>query len=117
MKIRLTTDTDSFDATLNNSAAARDFAALLPLTLTLTDYAGTEKVSDLPQKLSTTGAPSGTAAQAGDLAYYAPWGNLAIFHKDFRHSEGLVKLGAFTSGIDQFAAHDGAFGVTITTAD
>ncbi|MEU6656810.1 cyclophilin-like fold protein [Streptomyces sp. NPDC046900] len=117
MKIRLTTDTSSFDATLNGSAAARDFAALLPLTLTLSDYAETEKVSDLPQKLSTAGAPAGTAAEAGDLTYYAPWGNLAIFYKGFRHADGLVKLGTFTSGIEQFADRDDSFKVTITAAD
>jgi hypothetical protein len=57
MKIRLILDDATLDATLTDSAAARDFAALLPLTLTLSDYAGNEKVSDLPRKLSTTGAP------------------------------------------------------------
>jgi hypothetical protein len=36
---------------------SRDFAALLPLTLTLKDYAATEKISDLPKRLSTDGAP------------------------------------------------------------
>lgn len=114
MNIRLTTDTGSFDAALNDSAAARDFAALLPLTLTLSDYVGTEKISDLPKKLSTTGAPSGTAARAGDLTYYAPWGNLAIFYKDFGHAAGLVKLGEITSGIEEFADHDADFEVTIS---
>ncbi|MFJ8025481.1 cyclophilin-like fold protein [Streptomyces sp. NPDC096311] len=117
MNIRLTSDTGSFDAVLNDSPAARDFAALLPLSLTLSDYAGTEKVSDLPKKLSTTGAPAGTAAQAGDLTYYAPWGNLALFYKDFRHSDGLVTLGRLTSGIDHFASPSGDFKVTITAAN
>ncbi|WP_181792811.1 cyclophilin-like fold protein [Streptomyces sp. WELS2] len=117
MKIRLTTDTGTYDATLNDSAAARDLAALLPLTLTLTDYAGTEKISDLPKKLSTAGSPSGTAARAGDLTFYAPWGNLAIFYKDFHHAEGLVKLGEITSGIAQFARPSGDFEVTLTTAE
>ena len=100
MKIVFEFDDIQLPATLNNSAAARDFAALLPLTLTLDDYASTEKISDLPGKLSTTGSPSGTSAKAGDITYYAPWGNLAIFYKPFRHSEGLIKLGNFDNGAE-----------------
>ncbi|MFJ9683619.1 cyclophilin-like fold protein [Streptomyces sp. NPDC101194] len=116
MNIRLTTGTGSYDATLNDSAAARDFADLLPLPLTLRDYVGTEKVSDLPEKLSTQGSPSGTAARAGDITFYAPWGNLAIFYKDFQHAEGLVKLGEITSGIEDFARPAGEVSVTIAAA-
>jgi hypothetical protein len=29
----------------------------------------------------------------GDITYYAPWGNLAIFYRDFGYSPGLVRLG------------------------
>ena len=36
----------------------------------------------------------------GDVTYYAPWGNLALFHRDFEYSSGLVKLGALHSGIE-----------------
>ena len=35
----------------------------------------------------------------GDIAYYSPWGNLAIFYKDFGYSEGLVRLGRIDSGV------------------
>jgi hypothetical protein len=91
-------------AELENNATAADFASLLPLTLTLTDYADTEKISDLPRKLSTDGAPHGAAASIGDIAYYAPWGNLAVFYKGFGHSSGLVRIGAITSGIEQLSA-------------
>lgn len=45
-------------ATLQDSAAARDFLSLLPLTLVLEDYGDTEKISPLPGKLSAAGAPS-----------------------------------------------------------
>jgi hypothetical protein len=30
---------------------------------------------------------------AGDITYYALWGNLAIFYRDFGYSNGLVILG------------------------
>jgi hypothetical protein len=87
---------------LSATATARDFVSLLPLTLTLEDYNRTEKISDLPKKLSTHGAPAGVDPSRGDIAYYAPWGNLAIFYKDFPYSRGLVKLGRIDSGIGMF---------------
>ena len=65
---------------------------MLPLTLTLKDYAGTEKISDLPRKLSTQGAPSGSDPSVGDITLYAPWGNLAIFYRDFGYASGLIIL-------------------------
>jgi hypothetical protein len=70
-----------------------------PLDLLLADYASTEKISDLPRRLDTAGAPPGFAPSAGDIAYYAPWGNLAVFHKDFAYSAGLVRLGKIDAGI------------------
>jgi hypothetical protein len=90
-------------ATLEDSATSRDFVALLPLTLTLEDYAATEKIRVLPKKLSTEGAPAGITPKTGDIAYYAPWGNLAIFHKDFRYSAGLIRLGRIDSGLEVLA--------------
>jgi hypothetical protein len=84
---------------LEDSRAARDFASLLPLKLTLTDYNATEKISDLPRRLSTDGAPRGVDPDVRDIAYYAPWGNLALFYEDFGYSEGLVRLGRFDSGV------------------
>lgn len=87
-------------ATLDTHDTARDFAALLPLTLVLKDYAATEKVADLPRALSTKGAPQGHKPSTGDIGYYAPWGNLAIYHKDFAFSDGLVRLGRLDSGVD-----------------
>ena len=45
MTIRLDVDGTPLTATLEDTEAARDFASLLPLTLTLEDYASTEKIS------------------------------------------------------------------------
>jgi hypothetical protein len=106
MKIRLTVDGKAIEATLLDNATARDFASLLPMTLTLEDYNSTEKISDLPRKLSTAGAPAGVDPAPGDIAYYAPWGNLAIFYKDFGYSKGLIRLGRIESGLDALAGRD-----------
>lgn len=104
------------EAMLLDVPAGRDFAALLPLTLTLTDHAATEKISELPRRLPTAGAPEGFEPKAGDIAFYAPWGNLAIFHRGFHHSPGLVRLGAINTGIERFAV-PGPMRVTIERAD
>ena len=102
MKIRLKLEHTTLNATLDENATARDFVALLPLTLTLKDYAETEKISDLPKKLSTVGAPASIIPVAGDITFYAPWGNLALFYKDGHDSSGLVKFGKVDSGIEAF---------------
>ncbi|MFJ9871018.1 cyclophilin-like fold protein [Streptomyces sp. NPDC101165] len=96
MYIQLTFDGHSVDTTLNDSSTARDFALLLPLTIHLDDFQGTERVADLPRKLSTEGAPASSDPKAGDLAFYAPWGNLALFYRDGHPSPGLVIIGHLT---------------------
>jgi len=93
MKIRIKFEDKVLMATLIDSKTARDFVSQLPLTLTLEDYAVTEKISDLPKKLSTEGAPSGSDPSVGDIAFYAPWGNLAIFYRDAAYANGLIILG------------------------
>jgi hypothetical protein len=116
MKIRITVDGTELTATLTDSQATQDFLALLPLTLTLEDYAGTEKVSDLPARLSTEGAPEGSDPSVGDIAYYAPWGNLAIYYRDFGYSNGLVILGKIDGGMEAFGV-SGSVNATIEQID
>ena len=112
VKIRIVAEGAVLTATLDDNPTARDFAALLPLQLTLEDYAATEKISDLPRRLSVAEAPAGTTPSAGDIAYYAPWGNLALFHQPFRYSEGLVRLGRIDAGVE-ILRRPGRLAVTI----
>ena len=100
MKISIKIQGRVITVTLSDNATARDFASLLPMTVTLNDYASTEKVSDLPRRLSTQGVPEGSDPSVGDITYYAPWGNLAIFYRDFHYSSGLIKLGRIASGME-----------------
>jgi hypothetical protein len=106
-KITITVGGKVITGTLYDNATARDFISLLPLTLTLKDYSGTEKISDLPKKLSTKDVPGGSDPSVGDITYYAPWGNLAMFYKDFTYSSGLVKLGKIDSGMEILKVSDG----------
>lgn len=93
MRIRIITADRTLTAVLEDNETARDFASLLPLSLNFDDFNRTEKISDLPRKLSTTDAPDGADPAMGDIAYYAPWGNLAVYYRDFSYSRGLVRLG------------------------
>src|SRR5574337_1015936 len=78
MQIRIKAGERTLTARLDDSATARDFAALLPIELTLKDYASTEKIADLPRRLSTEGAPPGVDPAVG----CRPWrGTLASGHK------------------------------------
>ncbi|MFI6936183.1 cyclophilin-like fold protein [Streptomyces sp. NPDC050287] len=107
MNIRLTLDGHHIDATLNDSPTARDFAAQLPLTLSLRDLNQAEKIADLPRKLSTSGAPEGADPQVGDLAYYAPRNQLATYYRDAPYATGLVILGRMADGgTEQLATAD-----------
>jgi hypothetical protein len=99
LKIRITVEDTEMTATLIDSNTTQGFMALLPLTLTLEDYGSTEKISYLPKRLSTEDAPAGIDPSVGDLTYYAPWGNLAIFIRDFGYSSGLVLLGKIDGNI------------------
>lgn len=99
MKIAIIHEDQRLTATLTYTPAARHFAELLPLSLTLTDYAATEKVADLPATLPTQGSPKGMDPDVGDLTYYAPWGNLAIFYRDFGYANGLIALGRIEGGL------------------
>ena len=98
--IEIVLGADTVLATLDGTHAVRDLLSLLPLAVTLEDYAATEKIARLPRKLSIRDTPEGHEPRAGDFTYYAPWGNLALFYRDFRYSPGLVKLGTIVSGRD-----------------
>jgi hypothetical protein len=114
MDIELTVEgEESVAATLGDTAAARDFASLLPLTLTLKDYASTEKVADLPRSLDITGEPAGFDPSPGDITFYAPWCNLAIFYRDFGYSRGLLSLGKL-SRVPEAFKRPGPVAVTIS---
>jgi hypothetical protein len=100
MRISIKLGAKLITAGLVDSATSRDFVSLLPMTIELEDYAATEKIGYLPRKLSTVVAPAGTDPATEDVTYYAPWGNLRLFHKDFQYSSGLIPLGKIESGLD-----------------
>ncbi len=102
---------------LDSNQAAKDFYSLLPLSLELRDFAGTEKASNaLPKKIDTTGSAKGHKPSAGELSIYAPWNNLAIFYKDDKYAEGLIPIGRIDGDETTFNI-PGTVVVDITLAD
>ncbi|SMC45571.1 cyclophilin-like fold protein [Sporomusa malonica] len=112
-KIKLTFDGGEAVAELYDNPTSRDLVAMLPLTLSFKDFNSTEKIAYPPRRLSTENAPFGLVPSEGDLALFAPWGNLVIYYHDFRYSKDLVSLGHFTSGLEQLAKMNRDFTVRI----
>jgi len=99
MQIRFHFHTHDFTVLLEENPSARDLLSMLPLSLMIEDYSTNEKIAYLPRKLTERGdEPFGTEA-AGDLCYYAPWGNLVFYHDRYRYSRGLIRLGRLNGGI------------------
>ena len=84
--IQIKVDGKAYAGGLNGNDAAKDFAAKLPL-------GSTERISYLPKSLNLGSASRSCDPQKGDITYYIPWGNLAVFVRDFRPSDNLVPLG------------------------
>ena len=95
-----------------NTQSGKEFLSHLPASLKFEDYNSTEKISYLSKKLSAQGEPEGFTPKKGDISYYVPWGNLAIFYRDFRYSRSLIKIGELKD-IDKLANMQGDFEVRI----
>lgn len=112
-RIKLTVNGNEVFVRLDDNVASREFLEMLPLTLTFEDFNSTEKIATLPSELNADGLPSGYTPEVGDFSYYAPWGNVSVFYKDFRYSNSLYKLGTIESGTEILGNISGNFEVTI----
>ncbi len=109
--IRMAFDNREAVAELHDHPATRDLVARLPLTLNFQDYVGKEKISYLDQNLA---GDDSSPIRTGDFAYYAPWGNLALFYQGNGNAGGgLVVLGTIESGKENLAAMQADFTMTL----
>lgn len=97
MKVRVTANSKTTVFELNNSQAARDLYAQLPLSIKVENYSDNEKIFYPPKKLNTSDAPQADA-RVGTLGYYAPWGDVVMFYENFGSATGLYVLGQAVSG-------------------
>ncbi|UOO42843.1 hypothetical protein I0292_09475 [Priestia megaterium] len=109
-RIKLTFNNKEVFVRMYDNPASKDFLAQLPLTVTFEDYIGKEKISILQKRLSIDDVQAEDLSKKGDFAYYAPWGNVAIFYKDFEDATNdLIILGQIESGKENFENVDGDF--------
>ena len=104
MKINMKIAGKTLTATLADNQTARDFVALLPLDLSLDDLFGREKFGNLPQALSQKGPRSHTY-EVGDIAYWSPAHDLAIYYRQDRESipsPGIIPIGKIDAGTEAF---------------
>lgn len=91
-----------------HNPTVRDFLSLLPLTLTLEEFAGKEKPGYPPRRLASSGSP-GSDPEDGDLIYYIPWGNLGFYYdaSGIGYSDQTIHIGEYTASraqLDQLAS-------------
>ena len=78
--VRFSAGSTSVEVTIDQDhPAVRDVLSMLPLTLTLEEFAGREKIGYLPRRLAHSGSP-GSDPEDGDLIYYVPWGNIGFYY-------------------------------------
>lgn len=92
---------------LNDSQAAKDLYAQLPLDIEVEDYGSIEKIYYPPRKLGTGNTPLVKSASPGTLAYYAPWGDVVMFYGSFGSASGLYELGRAVEGTDHISSLSG----------
>ena len=80
-----------FAITVIDNAAARAFAARLPLTLDMSELNGNEKHVDLPDALPTNASRPGTIRN-GDLMLYGT-NTLVVFYATFNSAYSYTRLG------------------------
>ncbi|MEU0484413.1 cyclophilin-like fold protein [Streptosporangium sp. NPDC006013] len=100
-RLRFSTPDAEIIVTTTDNPTTQDLLAQLPLTLTFEDFAGKEKISTLPERLTTQGS-QGSATRDGALIYYVPWGNIGfVYRADGKHDDDVITLGSIESGMDQ----------------
>ncbi|MFX4231514.1 cyclophilin-like fold protein [Aliarcobacter butzleri] len=100
MKISVNSNGNTTIYELNNSSASKELYAQLPLNIKVENYSNNEKIFYPPNKLTTTNTSLAKNAKAGTLAYYAHWGDVVMFYKDFESANALYELGKVLCGAE-----------------
>jgi hypothetical protein len=113
MKISVHANGNTTVFQLNDSQAARELYAQLPLSIGVENYSHNEQIFYPPKKLATTGTPSADA-RTGTLAYYTLWGDVVMFYKEFGTANGLYELGHAVSGTEHIKDFSGMIKIETT---
>jgi hypothetical protein len=116
IKVLLRLSDGTATATLKDTAAAQEFAALLPVQLTLRDPMGQAKSGRLPSRLAVADADRVIDPDVAGLYYWSPSGDIGIFYDDLGQTvppPGMVQLGTVTIGLPTIASAGNRFVVSI----
>lgn len=109
LKIRI--GTKLFTATLVNNATATAFKARLPMTVSMNELNGNEKLYRLPTNLPTNASSPGSIRN-GDLMIYGS-NTLVLFYQSFATPYSYTQLGRITDTAG-LAGAVGSASVTVT---
>ena len=96
---------------LNNSQAARELYAQLPLTTDVEPFSNNEMTFYPPQKLNTADTPL-SGGEPGSLSYYAPWGDVVMFYAPCSPNGSLYEIGTVVSGKENIVNLSGSITVS-----
>jgi hypothetical protein len=100
MRIQLTIGGELISGELFDHPVAREFATMLPVTLTFQDYNAVEKLAPLGRALTLDGVPESDAPEPGEIGYHAPSRSLVLYYDHPGRWPGLVRMGRFTCDLD-----------------
>lgn len=115
-RIRMSTENTEVIITLNDSRAAADLAAMLPLELTLIERNSFAKGMTLPERLSSEEATT-REYEIGDFGYWNAGPDLAIFYDDIYEQTivEVIPLGHAESGAESLADETGTVRLELLT--
>lgn len=100
MQIKVISSETEIIFDLNESNAAKNLIEQLPLKVKVENYSNDEKIFYPKEKLNIRATPR-SHGRKGELAYYAPWGDVVMFYRDFSMAPGLYNLGKCVSDKNQ----------------
>ena len=89
-------DTDYKVTVDENTQAGKLFLNSLPLTLSFENFGSNERVAYLSKRLDMDSYDSHLSVKRGDMTYYVPWGNLAVFRKAYSSPSDLAPIGSMS---------------------
>ena len=98
---------------LNDSKAARELYAQLPLTTEVEPFSNNE-MTFYPEKLDVADAPF-SDGEPGSLSYYAPWGDVVMFDAPCAPNSSLYELGKAIVGAEYIENLSGT--ITVSAAE
>lgn len=107
--MKITIGNSTFTATLATGETVEAFKAMLPLTLSMSDFNNNEKVSSLPNSLTTIPSNVGTI-HTGEIMLYGSI-SLVVFYETFSTSYSYTRIGQ----IDNVAGLKSALGTGSVT--